>query len=139
MVTADHDGSFNLFGLYEIVHSIGKQSAFAISEPANARGKTLESYFFASQANPSVEDLIFREEFKYEIVRELDIAWISRERSPSEWAASFGKHGADVGRNESWKVVGVFNSTFISHGPNVVAVVERDGAALLHIEHRLNV
>ena len=37
------------------------------------------------------------------------------------------------------KVVGVLHAAFIGHRPDVVSVVERDGAALLHVEHGLDV
>src|SRR5947209_16799047 len=122
-----------------MVHALAKLSALAIPEPANPRRQPLEMNSLPRKTNPTVQNLIFRKEFKYEVIRDLDVTRISGQRHPSEWSSSFGKHRADVGRDETGKVISVLYASLISHRADIVSVIKRDGTALLHIQHRLDV
>ena len=102
-------------------------------------GKPWNRTFLARQMDPTVQNLVVGKQFQNQIIGDRDVVRISRQGSPSEGPSAFGKHRPNVRRNESRKVVGILHAAFESHRPDVVPVVEGDGAALLHIQHGLNV
>src|ERR1041385_1594813 len=122
-----------------MVDTLAKPGSLAISKPADARRQTLEMDLVTRKTNPPVENFIFGKQFEYDLVRDFDITRVSRQCDPPERPAPFGKHGADIRWNEAGEVVGVLHAAFISHRPDVVAVIEGDCTPLLHIEHRLDV
>src|ERR1051326_2596880 len=139
MITANDKRCRDFTGLYQMVNTLSKLSALAVSEPADSCGPTLEMNFVTRKANPAVEDLGFREQLEYHPGGDFDITRISGERDPPEWTSAFGKHGADVGGNKAREVIGILHAPFIRHRPDVVPVIKRDRTLLLHVEHGLDV
>src|SRR5580704_16101283 len=139
MVASDHDGSFEITFGDEVVESQAELVAFAVAEPADAGRKSLKFYFLLRHLDPALEMLIFREHFEYELIGARDVGSFAGKRGPTEWTFAFAEERANVGRNESGKVVSVLDSGFMGEGANVVAVVKGDGAKLLQVEHALDV
>ncbi len=132
-------GRFDFAGLHEMIDALAELGAFTIAEPADACRQALESYFLARQMDPAVQNLVVGEQFQNEIIGDARCLRISGQGRPSEGPSAFAEHRPNIGRNESREVVRILHAAFESHRPDVVAVVEGDGAALLHIQHGLNV
>src|SRR5262247_1187423 len=66
VIAADDDRRSDFAGFHEMIDSLAKLGALAITQPANARGQTLEMHLCASKANPSTQDIIFRKEIQHE-------------------------------------------------------------------------
>src|ERR1051326_158738 len=139
MITANDNRCRDFTGLYQMVDTLSKLSALAVTEPADSCRQTLETNFVTRKTNPAVEDLVLREQLEYHPVGDFDITRISGERDPPEWTSAFGEHGADVGGNKAWEVIGILHPPFICHRPDVVPVIKRDRTSLLHVEHGLDV
>src|SRR5438309_4470653 len=139
MITSDDDRRFDRTGLHQMIDPFAKHRALAVSEPTDPSRQSLETHLLACQTNPAAENLVFGKKLQNKIIRELNVTRISRQRRPPERTAPFCKHWTDIGGNEAWEVVGVFHTTFKRDGSDIVSVIERHRAALLHFEQRVNV
>ena len=66
-----------------------------------------------------------------------DILRVAGERRPAKGAFAFAEEGADIGRNKTGEVEGVFQTMFLCLATQVVAVIEHNRSGLLQINHRL--
>src|ERR1700690_752888 len=110
MVAANDDGRFQFTARDEVVDCEAEFVAFAIAEPANARGKSLETDSFLRQLDPAAENFVVRKHFEDKLVRTMDIRRLAGKRGPTERPATLAKERTNVGGNEAGKIVGVFYS-----------------------------
>src|SRR5437870_13635013 len=118
MIAADHDRRLDLSRLHEMVDSLAEESALTISQPADPRRQALKSHFLTREVDPSIQNFVLRKQLQNEIVCQRDVARVSRERDPAKRPAAFRKHRTDVCGNESWTVIGVLHTAFVSHRPD---------------------
>src|SRR5262245_8814180 len=138
MIPSDDDRGLDFTAPDRMLDAPSELRTLTVTEPADWRRQILKLHFGACETNPSFENFVFRKKFQNEIVSQRDIARLSRKCYPTERSAAFGEHRANVCRYETRKVVSVLHTAFVSHGANVVSVVECNGSALLHFEHRLH-
>ena len=112
---------------------------FAVAEPADARGKSLEVDSLLGQFDPAAEARVFGEEFEDQLIGPVDVLRIAGERDPAEWAFALAEERTDVFRYEAGDVKGVFDASQLCLRAQVVAVVEGDGAEALQFQHGLDV
>src|SRR5439155_13187430 len=113
-----------------------KLGPIGLSEPTDAGGKSLKFYFFLRERDPAAQMLIVGKQLQRQIVRALDVFRIPRERDPTERTLPSAKQRSDVLRNEAGDVEGVAKPGIERDSADVVPVIERNSAALLHLEHR---
>src|SRR5947207_16011691 len=135
MITADHDRRFDPAGLYQMIDPFAEHGALAVSKPTYPRGQSLEMHLVAREANPAAENLVFWKKLQNQIIRNLNIQRVSRQRDPAERSTAFSKHRPDICRDEAGEVISVFYAAFKRHGPDIVAVIERHRTPLPHFEH----
>ena len=80
-----------------------------------------------------------REQFEHGLIGAPDVGRIARQRDPAEGSLAFREERPDEGRHETREIERVGNAGGLRLRAQVVAVVERDGAALLQRQHRPNV
>ena len=139
VVAADGDGGFEFAGGDEFIDGDAEFSAFAVSQPADAGGESLEADFFAGHPDPAAEGLVVGELFEDEFIGTGDIVGIAGEGYPSEGAFTFTEEGPDVGRDESGEGESFGVAGFFSLSAEVVAVIEDDRSAFLQFNHGLAV
>src|SRR5690348_12431578 len=139
MVAADDDGRLEFAACDEIVEREAEFFAFAITEPADARGQALKVNALLRHLDPARERFVVGEHFEDELVGAMNVRRFAGERGPAERPATFAKERTNVGRDEAGKIVGVLDALLESHGANVVAVVECDGAEFLQSKHAFDV
>src|SRR4029077_3603956 len=110
MIAPDHNWSFDLAAFNELVHSYAKFSAFAVTEPANARGQTLKMDPLFRELHPAHKRLVFGKQFEGELVGARDVVRLSAQCHPTKRAAPFAKKGANVFRNETGNIECVLNT-----------------------------
>src|SRR5437773_3490325 len=135
MITADHDRSFDPAGPYQMIDPFAEHGALAVSKPTYPRGQSLEMHLLTRETNPAAENLVFWKKLQNQIIRNLNIQRVSRQRDPAERSAAFSKQRPDICGDEAGEIVGAFYAALKRHGPDIVAVIERHRAALLHVEH----
>src|SRR5438132_2314690 len=135
MITADHDRSFDPAGPYQMSDPFAEHGALAVSKPTYPRGQSLEMHLLTRETNPAAENLVFWKKLQNQIIRNLNIQRVSRQRDPAERSTAFSKQRPDICRDEAREVIGVFYAAFKRHGPDIVAVIERQRTPLLHFEH----
>ena len=91
MIAADDDGSFQPAVRNHAVHFESEARAFAVTEPANARGETLKLDALPRQCDPARDIRIIGEQSADEFVGRCDVGGISGKRDPAERAAAFGE------------------------------------------------
>src|SRR6202030_4268133 len=74
-----------------------------------------------------------------EVVRAPDVVRISGECDPAEGSLPLAEQRPDVLRHESRNVERVRQTGIVRNSADVVAVVERDSATLLQLQHRSDV
>src|SRR6185503_8336104 len=65
----------------------------------------------------------------------MNVRWFTRECNPAERSAAFTKERANICGDKSWKIVCVLYALLECERPNVVSVIECDGAHLLQTQH----
>src|SRR5256714_14837823 len=80
--------------------------------------------------------LVVREQLERERICSRDVVRITGQRNPAERTLPFTEQGPNVFGNESWDVERVLQPGVECDGSNVVSVVKRDCATLLHLQHR---
>src|SRR5579859_380621 len=124
MITTHHNRRLDFAFPDQVVDGQAKLRPFAIAQPANAGGESLELDTFAGQADPSAQNAVVGEQFKHQIIGNSNIGRVAGERRPAERTASFAKQWTDIGRNKAGEIVSILDSPLKSEGPYVVAVVE---------------
>src|SRR2546428_174538 len=112
MIASDHNRRFNLAPFDQLVHGHAKFSAFAITEPANARGQPLKLNALACEPHPARERLVFRKQLQSETIGARDVRRVPAQGHPPEWAAAFAKKRPNVFRNESRNIERVLDACF---------------------------
>src|SRR5690242_7066998 len=96
MIAADDNRRFELSRLDQVVHPLAEFSAFAVPQPADAGGQSLEADLLPRELDPAAQNFVIGEQLEDEIVGYGDIVRIARKRSPAERSAAFAKHRPDV-------------------------------------------
>jgi hypothetical protein len=100
----------------------------------DARRQTLERDAFACQMDPPDQRLVVREHLERRFVGDADVLRVAGERRPAERSAPFTEQRPDVLGDEAGNVERVGDARLARLRPDVVAVVERNRAALLQRE-----
>jgi hypothetical protein len=139
VVAPDHDRRLHAPGSHEIVEGAAGLRALTVPEPADAGGKSLEGDALSRKRDPAPERRVLREEVEDRAVRLRDVGGIARERGPPERPLPFAEERPDVERDEADDRERVGDAGLNRPRAEVVAVVERHGAAPLEREHRADV
>ena len=137
MIAPDDDGRRNLSRSDEFVESQASPVAFAVPQPADAGGKSLESNPLLGETNPPMQRLVLWKEFEDGAIRRGDIGRVAGERHPAERSLAFGEQRTDVRRDEPRVRKSIVEPTEAGLTPQVVSVVEDLRASLLETDHRL--
>src|SRR5213592_2884294 len=129
VVAADDDRRSEVATLDELVDPLAEQRALAVTEPAHPRGKTLERHAALRQADPARQRLVLGKELEHEAVGAMDVRRVSGKRDPPEGSTALGEERTDVFGNEAWIAEGAREAGLFCLASQVIAVVERDGAA----------
>ena len=141
MVATDHDRRADIAVRHELVEPFAGAVAFSVAEPADPRGEPLERHPLLGHPQPPLEAFVLWEELAHRPVGREDVGGVARERRPAERPLPFAEEGSDEGRDEPRVRVRaiVVESAQLGAGPQVVPVVERDGAGRLEVHHRIDV
>src|SRR5690606_22554100 len=111
--------------------------ALLVAQPADSRRKSLERDLLAGPAEPLLQAMVVGEQLEQFAIGGGDVRRISRERDPAERAASLAERVANERRHEAGVRPGrAVESADLRLCAQVVAVVERDRAAALHLDDR---
>ena len=113
--------------------------AFAVAQPADSGGQTLEGHPLPRQLDPSSQAFIFGEFSKHGAVGGCDVCWIARQCHPAERAFAFAKERSDICGDESRVVEGTVVACKRGFGPQAVAVVEYFCTGVEKADHGLDV
>ena len=83
--------------------------------------------------------LVVGEQVEHQFVRARQVFRVAGEGNPAKRSLPLAEERANVLGDESGYLEGVPHAGVQGHGANIVAVVERDRAALPHLEHRAHV
>src|SRR4051812_34630366 len=122
MIAADHDRRFETSFAYELVDAEPEAGTFAVAEPQDACGKTLERDTLAREADPAHEGFVVPEHLERRIVGDPNVFRIARQGGPPEWTLAFAEERTDVFRDESGDVEGVRDSGLLRLRTQIVAV-----------------
>src|SRR5438034_11774489 len=89
--------------------------------------------FFARQANPSSQWLVFREGIEDGLIGSIGIVWIAGEGRPAKWTTAFAEQRPNILRDETRDAKCVVHARFCCLGPDVVAVLESYCPPALHL------
>src|ERR671911_1420348 len=121
---------------HELVEAEACPVPFACSEPADARGETLEMDLLAGLRDPTCQPLVVRKKLQDRIVRRRYIRLLARERGPPERPLALAEQRPDVRGHEPRVTVGPFEAAESGLPAQRVAVVEDLGPLLLETHHR---
>ena len=136
MVAPDHDRRTDLSGRDEIIDRDAEFRAVALPQPTDARRQSLKMNFLFRFFDPRYQMRISGEQFESQRIDASDIARIARQGGPAERPLPFAEKRADVFRHEARNGKRIGEPGIEGHGPDIVAIVERDRAAILHGAHR---
>ena len=135
MIAAYYDRRFQFAFCHQVVQPLAEKRALPVTQPTDTCRQSLESYMFARQIDPAVQNLVFREKFQHEFIATVNIAGFPGERHPAKRSAPFAKEGSDVGWDKTRKRVCILHAVLECHGADVIPVVEGNGTQLLKLEH----
>ena len=105
--------------------------ALAVLEPADARGKTLELHALLGLLDPAGERCVAGKRLEHGPVGLGDVGRVARERRPAERPGALAEERPDERGHEARNVERLRHGPVVGHlAPEVVAVVEHDGAAV---------
>ena len=139
MVAADDDRRRDGAGSNKLVERGAGPGALPVAEPADPGRQALERYPRLGHRDPSLKRFVLGEQLQDRPIRGQDVRRIAGERGPAERALALAKERPDERRHEPREVEGAGHPGLLRLGPDVVAVVEGDGAGLLERQHRPNV
>ena len=123
----------------QLVDAQSEARAVAIPEPEDARRQALERDPLAGQPNPAAERLVVGEHLERRAIGDEDVLRIAGQRGPPERALALAEQRTNVFGHEARDCKRVGDAGLDGLRANVVAVVEGDRAAALHLEHRRHV
>ena len=138
MIAPDHDGRLDFAAPDEFVDGHAELRPLAVTQPADPGRQSLVMNPFLRQLHPASQRFVLRKQLERETIRARDVGGISAQRHPAKRSATFAEERANVFRNEAGNDKGIRHAAFLSLRPNVIAVIKRDGALLLQIEHGLH-
>src|SRR5689334_13143387 len=124
MIAPDRDRRFQIAALDEIVDRFAHFGAFAVAEPADARGQALEVHAIAREPQPAIQRAIVGKHLEREIVGLANVLRIAGERDPAKGSLAFTKQWANVLRHKAGNVERVLATGVERLLADVVAVVE---------------
>src|SRR5579864_5001851 len=139
MVASNNDGRFQFAARDQIVERKAEFVAFAVAEPADARGQTLKMNALLRELDPAAKGFVVREHFENELVGAMNVGRLTGERGPAKRPAAFAEQRTNVSRDEAGEIVSVFDALLEGKCAYVVAVVESDRAHFLQREHAFDV
>src|SRR5712675_1106119 len=110
MISPHYDRRFQLPFFDHVIHCQSELRAFAVAEPANAGGQTLELDPLASEIDPATKNAIVGKQFEYEVVGRMNVGRFAGKRYPAERTSTFTEQRPNVCRHESRKVVCVLHA-----------------------------
>ena len=132
-------GAFQFAARDQIVQRHAEAVAFAVAEPADARGQALETHAFLRELDPARKNFVVRKHFEHQLVGAMNVGRLTGKRRPAERAAAFAEKRTNVGGHEAGKIVGVLHALLKCEGADVVAVIKSDRAHFLQREHAFHV
>src|ERR1700730_3220749 len=107
MIAPNHDGAFQFAARHQIVERHPEAVAFAVAEPADARGQALKSHALLRELDPARKNLVVRKHFQHQLVSAVNIGSLAGKRGPAERAAAFAEKRTNVSRHEAGEIVSV--------------------------------
>src|SRR6185312_3908605 len=135
MVAADDDRGLYCPGPNQLIEGQPRLFPFSLTQPANAGRQSLERDPLPCKPQPALQRTVSREQRTDRLIRHCDVGRISAECRPPEGTFPFTKQGSDISRNETWETECIFQTLFLRPCPQIVAIVERNGATALQLEH----
>jgi hypothetical protein len=120
---------------YQLVEAEPERGAGAEAEPADPRRQPLERHALARQPDPAGERLVLRKHLEDGVIGRADVVGVTRQRGPAERPLALAEERPDVRRHEARDVERVGHPAELRLGPDVVAVVEDDGAGAHERQH----
>src|SRR5258708_11114872 len=128
MIAPHHNGSFQLPLLHQIIDRQTELCALAVAQPADSRRQTLKLDPLAREINPATQNLILRKEFEYQVVGDVNVRRLTRERHPAKRPPAFAEQPTNVSRHKSPEIVCILHPSLKRKGADIVTVVKRDRA-----------
>src|SRR5712691_1522141 len=91
MVAANHDRRFQFAARDQVVQRQSESVALAVTQPADARGQSLEAHAFLRQADPPAKDFVVRKQLQNQLIGAVYIRRLAGERGPAERSAAFAE------------------------------------------------
>src|SRR5207245_1512107 len=104
-----------------------------------ARRQALERYASLRQREPAAQVVVLREQLQRQPVGALQVPRLARQRDPAERPPPLAEQRPDVLGYESRDLERLLEPGVGGLSADVVAVVERDGALPLHLQHGAHV
>src|SRR5215212_11012480 len=123
MITTDDDRRANLPSRHQVVEGQASPVPFAVAEPADPRGQTLEGDLLPRAAQPFLQPIVVGKELHHRSVRRIDIGRITGKSHPAERALPLAEQGPDVSRHEARELKGALVAALPRLVPDRVAVV----------------
>src|SRR5581483_6073569 len=108
-------------------------------EPANSRRQTLELNALSRQGEPTLEMRILWKQLQRQRIGAIDVFGIARKGHPTKRPFAFAEQWPNVLRDKSRNVERVLDPGVERDRSHIVAIVERNRAATLHLQHRFHV
>ncbi len=132
-------GARDLAGGHEPIERQPGPRPLPVAQPADPGREALERHLGLGHRDPAPEAGVVREQLEDRGVSPGDVGRIARQGRPAERPASLAEEWPDEGRDEPGIVEGVRHASLEGLRPEVVAVVEDDGAGVAEGEHRPDV
>jgi len=101
VIATDHDGRLYLARANELVDRQPRARAVSVTEPADARGKSLEGNPLGRQVEPALEDGVVGKQAAERFVDRRDVGLIARESGPAKRPDALTEERPDIGRDEA--------------------------------------
>src|SRR5215813_11403330 len=101
MIAADRNRSFQIAAPHEFIDRFAHLSAFAVAEPADARGQALELHAIARKAQPAIQGFVVGKKLKRKVVCLPNVFGLARKSDPAEWTLTCTKQRTNVLRHET--------------------------------------
>ncbi|SAT51600.1 Uncharacterised protein [Klebsiella variicola] len=138
MITANNNRRFQFAVTHHFVKRQPGAVTFTQAQPANTRRQPLEGNALTRHVQPVDQIGVVREEFFEFRVGLIDIFRVAGKGNPTEWPFAFTEQRADVGRDKTREIKGVFNALFFGDLADIVAVIEGGDPHMVKIEHGLD-
>ena len=136
MIAADHDRGPQVAAAHHFVEAQTQPPAFAVAEPADARGKALEGDSLACHLDPTMQVFVVGELLQHGTIGGRDVGGVAAERDPTERSLALAEQRTDVRGQEARVVEGALEAAELGLGAQAVAVVEHLAALVHEADHR---